>query len=131
MLIGNVGREPETHYYENDQCVVSFSLATTERGYTLPNGTVVPDRTDWHDIVLFKGLAKYAESYIHKGDKIYVEGRIRYHLNDDKRDETWMRTEICADKLEWLAAPRKLEDTATTENMPPEQQASGNSKLPF
>ena len=52
MLIGNVGREPEIKYYEADQCVASFTLATTERGYTLPNGTVVPDHTDWHNIVL-------------------------------------------------------------------------------
>ena len=74
MLIGNVGREPEIKYYEADQCVASFTLATTERGYTLPNGTVVPDHTDWHNIVLFKALAKYAEKYIHKGDKLYIEG---------------------------------------------------------
>ena len=51
MLIGNVGREPEVKYYDTDQCVASFTLATTERGYTLPNGTVVPDHTDWHNIV--------------------------------------------------------------------------------
>ena len=73
MLIGNVGRDPEVRYFEADQCVASFTLATTERGYVLPNGTSVPDRTDWHNIVLFKGLAKYAEKYIHKGDKIYIE----------------------------------------------------------
>ena len=70
MLIGNVGREPEVKYYDTDQCVASFTLATTERGYTLPNGTVVPDHTDWHNIVLFKALAKYAEKYIHKGDTV-------------------------------------------------------------
>ena len=51
MLIGNVGHDPEVHYYDADQCVASFSLATTERGYVLPNGTNVPDRTEWHNIV--------------------------------------------------------------------------------
>ena len=85
MLIGNVGREPEIKYYEADQCIASFTLATTERGYTLPNGTVVPDHTDWHNIVLFKALAKYAEKYIHKGDKLYIEGRVRYRTYDDKK----------------------------------------------
>lgn len=48
MLIGNVGKEPEVRYYEPDQAVAQVSLATSERGYTLQNGTQVPDRTDWH-----------------------------------------------------------------------------------
>ena len=48
MLIGNVGQEPTVRYFEADQAVAQLSLATTERGYTLPNGTKVPDRTDWH-----------------------------------------------------------------------------------
>ena len=61
MLIGNVGHDPEVHYYDADQCVASFSLATTERGYVLPNGTSVPDRTEWHNIVLFKSLANDAD----------------------------------------------------------------------
>ena len=50
MLIGNVGREPEVRYYDADQCVATFTLATTERGYELPGGTKVPDRTDWHNM---------------------------------------------------------------------------------
>ena len=75
MLIGNVGKEPEVKYYEADQAVATFPLATTEKGYTLPNGTVVPDRTDWHNVVLWRGLAKVAERYIHKGDKVYIEGK--------------------------------------------------------
>ena len=74
MLIGNVGREPEIKYYEADQCVASFTLATTERGYTLPNGTVVPDHTDWHNIVLFKALAKYAESIFIKAINFILRG---------------------------------------------------------
>ena len=62
MLIGNVGKEPVVRYYDHDQAVATFSLATTERGYTLPNGTQVPDRTDWHNIVLYRGLAKIVEN---------------------------------------------------------------------
>lgn len=131
MLIGNVGKEPEIHYYEVDQCVASFPLATTERGYVLPNGTSVPDRTDWHNIVLFKGLAKYAERYIHKGDKVYIEGRIRYRTYDDKKGAKRMATEIYADNLEWLTAPRKSSDMASSENTPSGQQVGDDSKLPF
>ena len=51
MLIGNVGQEPTVRYFEADQAVAQLSLATTERGYTLPNGTKVPDRTDWHNVI--------------------------------------------------------------------------------
>ena len=61
MLIGNVGKEPDVKYYDADQAVAQFPLATTERGYVLPNGTRVPDRTDWHNIVMWRELAKIAE----------------------------------------------------------------------
>ncbi|WP_077195877.1 single-stranded DNA-binding protein [Prevotella ihumii] len=134
MLIGHVGKEPEVHYYDADQCVASFSLATTERGYTLPNGTVVPDHTDWHNIVLFKGLAKYAEKYIHKGDKVYIEGRVRYRSFDDKKGMRRMVTEIYADCLEWLAAPKKAdvatENTASAQSEE-ENEQSESKGLPF
>lgn len=80
LLIGNVGKEPEVKYYDADQAVAQFSLATTERGYVLPNGTRVPDRTDWHNIVVWRELAKITEKYVHKGDKICIEGRIRYRF---------------------------------------------------
>ena len=53
MLIGNVGKDPDVRYFEADQAVAQITLATTERGYTLQNGTQVPDHTDWHTIVFF------------------------------------------------------------------------------
>ena len=68
MLIGNVGKDPEVRYFEADQAVAQLTLATTERGYTLQNGTRVPDHTDWHNIVFYRGLAKVVEKYVHKGD---------------------------------------------------------------
>ena len=81
MLIGNVGKEPDVRYYEADQAVAQIALATTERGYTLQNGTQVPDRTDWHNVIFYRGLAKVVEKYVHKGDKLYVEGQIgRAHV---------------------------------------------------
>ena len=102
MLIGNVGKEPELRYYSTDQAVAMISLATTERGYTLPNGTTVPDRTDWHNLVMYRGLAKIAEKYIHKGDKIYVEGRLRYRTYDDQKGQRRYVTEIQCENLELL-----------------------------
>lgn len=85
MLIGNVGKDPDVKYYDADQAVAQFPLATTERGYQLQNGTRVPDRTDWHNIVMWGNLAKIAERYVHKGDRLYVEGKIRYRYYDDKK----------------------------------------------
>ena len=131
LLIGNVGREPEIKYYEADQCVASFTFATTERGYTLPNGTVVPDRTDWHNIVLFKALAKDAEKYIHKGDKLYIEGRIRYRSYDDKKGMRRYVTEIYGDNLEWLSASRKNENISEVKVDDSADDTSDDTKLPF
>ena len=85
MLIGNVGKEPDVRYYDADQAVAQVTLATTEKGYTLANGTQVPDRTEWHTLVFYRTLAKIVEKYVHKGDKLYVEGKIRYRFFDDKR----------------------------------------------
>lgn len=130
MLIGNVGKEPEVHYYDADQCVASFPLATREKGYVLPNGTQVPDQTDWHNIVLFKNLAKYAERYIHKGDKIYIEGRIRYRNVDDKKGMRRQITEVYAENLEWLAASRRHEESKVSEGEN-EKPASDDSNIPF
>lgn len=112
MLIGNVGKEPDVRYYEQDQAVATFPLATTERGYTLQNGTQVPDRTDWHNVVLYRGLAKVAEKYIHKGDKLYIEGRIRYRSYDDQKGMKRFVTEILAENMEMLT-PKQSHASST------------------
>ena len=106
MLIGNVGKEPDVRYYDQDQAVALVSLATTERGYTLPNGTEVPGHTDWHRIVFYRQLAKVVDKYVHKGDKLYVEGRVRYRSYDDKKGVRQYVTEIYADNMELLSPKR-------------------------
>lgn len=119
MLIGNVGKEPEVHYYEQDQAVAQVVLATTERGYTLQNGTQVPEHTDWHTVLLYRGLAKVVEKFVHKGDKLYIEGRIRYRSYDDQRGVRKYVTEILAENMEMLtpkaspAAPQTPSETTT------------------
>ena len=75
ILIGNVGRDPEVRYLDSGIAVASLPLATTDRAYTLANGTQVPERTEWHNLVLWRGLAETAEKYVHKGDKLYVEAK--------------------------------------------------------
>ncbi len=114
MLIGNVGKDPVVRYYDRDQAVASFPLATTERGYTLQNGTQVPDRTDWHNIVLSRGLAKIVEKYVHKGDKLYIEGRLHYRTYSDQKGIRHNVTEVYADNME-LLTPKPTANNNTTE----------------
>ena len=119
MLIGNVGQDPEIRYVDQGVAVARVRLATTERGYTLQNGTQVPDHTDWHNVILWRKLAEIVEKYVHKGDKLYIEGRIRYSAYDDKQGQRRSMTEIWADNMELLtprsssAAP--TEDATATE----------------
>lgn len=102
MLIGNVGKDPEIRYVDAGVCVASMLLATTERGYKLQNGTEVPDRTEWHNIVLWRGLAETVEKYVKKGDKLYIEGKIHTRSYDDRNGVKRYVTEIWADAMEML-----------------------------
>lgn len=131
MLIGNVGKDPVVRYYEQDQAVAQLSLATTERGYTLQNGTQVPDRTDWHNIVFYRGLAKVVEKYVHKGDKLYIEGRIRYRAYDDQKGMRQYVTEILAENMEMLTARQQPSVQGNTPANAGAQPDSGSVDLPF
>jgi single-strand DNA-binding protein len=119
MLIGNVGVDPEVRYVDQGVAVARVRLATTERGYTLANGTQVPDRTDWHTVLLWRKLAEIVEKYVHKGDKLYVEGRIRYTTWDDKQGVRHQATEIWADNMELL----------TPKATAPSQEPAGSTNM--
>lgn len=103
ILIGNVGREPEVRHLDSGVAVATFPLATTERGYTLQNGTQVPEKTDWHNIVLWRGLAEIAEKYVHKGDRLYIEGKLKTRSYDDQNGVKRYVVEIFADNMEMLS----------------------------
>lgn len=113
ILIGNVGKDPEVRYYDNGAAVANFPLATTERGYTAANGTVVPDRTEWHNLVCWRGLAKVVEQYVKKGTQLYVEGKLRSRSYDDQQGIKRYVTEVYVDNLELLG---RRPDLATTSN---------------
>ena len=135
ILIGNVGKDPEVRYLDSGVAVATFSLATTERGYTLQNGTQVPDRTEWHNIVLWRGLAQTAEKYVHKGDKLYIEGKIRSRSYDDLIGIKRTIVEIFADNMEMLT-PRSTSSTPATSGgmqQPAQQPVMNNDSddLPF
>lgn len=101
ILVGNVGKDPEVRYLEKEVAVANFPLATTERGYTLQNGTTVPERTEWHNVVAWRGLATLSEKYIKKGSQIYVEGKLQTR-NYEKDGIKRYVTEIYAESIQLL-----------------------------
>lgn len=139
ILIGNVGRDPNVRYFEGGRAVAQVTLATTERGYTLQNGTVVPDRTEWHNLVFRNGMAQTVEKYVHKGDKLYVEGKIFTRSYDDQSGIKRYVTEIYVDEMEMLtpksnqsapAAPQSVAPSAQPA-APAQQVAEPTDDLPF
>ncbi|WP_300728555.1 single-stranded DNA-binding protein [uncultured Bacteroides sp.] len=122
QLIGNVGKDPDVRYLDSGVAVATFPLATTERGYTLANGTQVPERTEWHNIVLWRGLAETAEKYVHKGDKLYIEGKIRSRSYDDQNGVKRYVVEIFADNMEMLT-PRTVQQPGAPQAQPAAQPA--------
>ena len=140
ILIGNVGKDPDVRYLDTGIAVATFSLATTDRAYTLQNGTQVPERTEWHNIVLWRGLAQTAEKYVRKGDKLYIEGKIRSRSYDDQNGIKRTIVEIFADNMEMLTPRNTSQQQAVSrqqvsaQTAPQQQQVSDNSltdDLPF
>ena len=125
ILIGNVGKDPDVRYYGADQAVATLRIATTEKGYTLQNGTKVPDRTDWHTLIFYRRLAKVVEQYVHKGDKIYVDGRLQYRTYDDKRGIQHVATEVIVDNLE-LLTPRSVSQSVVSQPVTQPTDASAS-----
>ncbi len=121
ILIGNVGKDPEIRYFDNGSAVANFTLATTERGYTAANGTQIPDKTEWHNIVCWRGLAKIAEQYIKKGTQLYIEGKIRSRSYDDQNGVKRYVYEIFADNIELLG--RRGDNTAAETSSAYQQSA--------
>ncbi len=108
ILIGNVGNDPEVRYLDRGVAIANFNLATTERGYIMQNGTQVPDRTEWHNIVLFRNLAEWSERYLRKGMKIYVEGKLQTR-RWEKDGQQRQRTEIVAENIQVLYRPQQTQ----------------------
>ncbi len=128
MLIGNVGQEPDVRYIDAGVPTATLNLATTTRGYTLQNGTQVPERTEWHRVVLFRRLAEVVEKYVHKGDKLYIEGELRTRQYNDKLGHARSITEVWANNLEMLSPKTQPAAPAVPEAPKP---ANDDDNLPF
>ena len=101
-LLGHTGEAPDFKEFDNGGCVATFSLATTKRGFTTKDGRKIPERTEWHNVVLQNGLAKVANQYVKKGDKLYIEGELRTRSYDDANGVKRYITEVVATDMEML-----------------------------
>lgn len=128
ILLGNVGQDPRVKYFDAGSAVATFSLATTDRGYTLQNGTQIPDRTEWHNIVASNRWAEVVDKYVHKGDKLYVEGKIRTRSYTDQSGATRYVTEIYIDYMEMLTPKGTNPGTGAAAQQPGGGQPQGQTQ---
>ena len=126
MLIGNLGKEPEILYLEGNIPVSKFPLATTE-SHKDKNGKLV-SQTEWHNIVLWRGLAELAQKYLHKSSLVYIEGRLKTRYWEDKAHNRKSITEIVADNLIMLERRSDMNPDETNET-PGENQNEGGSQF--
>ncbi len=136
MLIGNLGKDPDLQFLEGNIAVAKFSLATTE-SYKDKNGKLM-SQTEWHTVVLWRGLAELAQKYLHKGSLVYIEGRLKTRSWEDKDHNKKFATEVVGDNL--IMLDKRSEGTHSgagdIEGMPGADTDippidDGSEKLPF
>ncbi len=135
VLIGNLGKDPEIQYLEGNIPVAKFPLATTET-YKDKTGKLI-SQTEWHNVVLWRGLAELAQKYLHKSSLVYIEGRLKTRYWEDRDHNKKVATEIVGDNL--IMLDKRPDGTQTgnepgNENMPGNEIPpidEGSEKLPF
>lgn len=128
ILIGNVGKDPDVRHLEGGATVARFTLATNET-YTDKSGKKVT-QTEWHNIVVWRGLAEIAEKYVKQGKLLYVEGRIRSSSYEDKEGNKRYTTEILCDNFRFLGPNTSQGEKSTSYSEPAEpKQVAEDSPL--
>ena len=143
MLIGNLGKDPDVQYLEGNVTMAKFPLATTE---TYKDKGKLASQTEWHNIVLWRGLADLAQKFLHKGSLIYLEGKLRTRSWEDREGNKKFLTEIMADNFIMLdkrsdshsnnySAPATTSEQTTAgdfgaQDVPPAEDENSGS-LPF
>lgn len=139
ILMGNLGKDPETRTLESGTVMCRFSIATTETYKNRQSGEKT-SHTEWHNVVLWRGLAEVADKYLHKGDKVLIEGRIRTRSWEDKESgQMRYSTEILADQMQMMGSNKKAEKTEdanltqepNTESFVEESPTTTEENLPF
>lgn len=123
MLIGNLGDDVKMHYFEGGNCVGRFPIATSET-YTSKQTNERITNTEWHNIVVRNKGAEICEKYLSKGDKVYVEGRLKTRKwTDDKGNERYS-TEIQCSEFTFLSTKKDSGTNTSTPSAPAEQKPS-------
>jgi len=139
ILMGNLGKDPETRTLESGAVMCRFSIATTETYKNRKSGERT-SHTEWHNITLWRGLAEVADKYLHKGDKVLIEGKIRTRSWEDKESgQTRYTTEILADQMQMMGGNKKTvnpndENSASetpTDSFVEESPSEEEKNLPF
>lgn len=116
ILMGNLGKDPETRTLETGVVMTRFSLATSERFKNKQTGEK-SSHTEWHNIVLWRGLAEVADKYLKKGDKVLIEGRIRTRSWEEKESgQTRYSTEILGDQMQMISTKKNEKSTLSQAN---------------
>jgi len=112
ILMGNLGKDPDVRHFEEGRAVASFSIATSE-SYK-DKGGELRESTDWHNIVVWRsGLVGVVEKYLKKGNKVYIEGKLKTRSYEDQDKKTKYTTEVIVDNLVLLGAPNRANETST------------------
>lgn len=119
ILVGNLGKDPEVRYLEGGTPVANFTLATSE-SYKDKSGNRI-EQTEWHNVVVWRGLAEIAEKYLRKGSMVYVEGKLRTRPWEDKDGLKRYTTEIIADNMTMLGGKKEENPSAPTPPPTPPQ----------
>lgn len=131
ILIGNLGRDPEIRVLETGTMVGNFSLATSE-SYRDRTTNEIKEQTEWHNVVVWRGLAEIVQKYVFKGTKVYVEGKLRSRSYQDKENITRYTTEIVADNLTILTSKNENQQLSankapySSQGTPAENSSNGN-----
>jgi single-strand DNA-binding protein len=132
ILIGNLGKDPEVKSFENGGKIANFTVGVTERGYKTKDGKEIPDHTEWFNCsVRQNGLAGVVEQYVKKGNKVYVEGKLRTREYEKDGQKKYL-TELLVDNME-LLTPKGEGGSQQPQAAPVQQQAESqdDSNLPF
>lgn len=133
ILIGNLGKDPEIQFLEGNIAVAKFSLATTET-FKDRSGKLI-SQTEWHTVVLWRGLAELAQKFLHKSSQVYVEGRLKTRSWEDKEGNKKFATEIIGDNLIMLDkksdAVNAVDGEEENGTVNPPTDEAGNERLPF
>ena len=136
VLIGNLGKDPDMQFLEGNIAVAKFSLATTE-SFKDRNGRLV-SQTEWHTVVLWRGLAELAQKHLHKGSAVYIEGSLKTRSWEDKEGNKKFATEVVANNL--IMFDKRPEGATNDgddiigfvdEHIAPPTDENGNERLPF